>query len=550
VKAPRLEPIPYGALRRLPSLFADVMAGRSVPGDLLPPLPREPAALRPHLEILLRRVLPRSDVAAVLEAQNSALGADPAALAGIAALRKPGSVAILTGQQVGLFGGPLYTWYKALTAVAVARQWGNTLGVPCVPCFWLASEDDDFAEVDHALLLGRRGGPVRVQYQPEGGFAGTLPATCRLTAAIGPVLAAAAEVLAAEPAGAEVAALLTACYAPGGTLAGGFSCLLARLLSPLGLVLVDPADPALKRLAAPVLARELETTPSASRAILAHTQALAAAGYPPQARAFEDGVNLFLLEEGRRLPLVVRGEELVVRGTDRTFPRRRLAALLAEAPERFSPNVFLRPLLQDSLLPTLAEVAGPAETAYLTQLRPAYALFDLPVTPLLPRASLTLIPRWAARLLTRHGLAPLDLQEERGALVTRALRRRLPPGTEDRLTALRAEIADAFGRLRGVAEAVDATLTPVVGSAEGYVRKQLEAVERKLLQAVKRRHQEVEEQIARLQDGLVPGGVLQERALSLPSFLAQEGWEFLSHLAAALPGPGFSHHLCWLDGDE
>ncbi|MGH7360819.1 MAG: hypothetical protein ACREJI_04310, partial [Candidatus Methylomirabilales bacterium] len=123
------------------------------------------------------------------------------------------------------------------------------------------------------------------------------------------------------------------------------------------------------------------------------------------------------------------------------------------------------------------------------------------------------------------------------------------PGTEDRLAALRAEIADAFGRLRGVAEAVDPTLTPMVGSAEGTVRKQLETVERKLLQAVKRRHQEVEEQVARLQDGLVPGGVLQERALSLPSFLAQQGLDLLPHLAAALPGPGFTHHLCWLEED-
>lgn len=547
MKPPRLEPVPYGSLRRVPPLFADAMAGRAGRGDLLPPLPREPAALRPHLEALLRRPLPRAEVAAVLEAQNRTFGADAAALTGIAALREPGSVAVLTGQQVGLFGGPLYTWYKALTAVVVARHWGEALKVPCVPCFWLASEDDDFTEVDHALLLTRRSGPVRVQYQPEGGFANTLPATCRLTAAIAPVLAAAAEALAGEPAAAEVAALLATCYASGVTLAGAFARLLARLLSPLGLVLVDPADPALKRLAAPALARELETAPTASRAILAHSEALAAAGYTPQARAFEDGVNLFLLEEERRLPLVARGAEMTVRGTDRTFPRRRLEALLGEAPERFSPNVFLRPLVQDSLLPTIAEVAGPAETAYLAQLRPAYALFDLPVTPLLPRASLTLIPRWAARLLSRHGLNPLDLQDERGALVTRALRRRLPPGAEDRLATLRAEIADAFGRLRGVAEEVDPTLTPVVGSAEGYVRKQLETVERKLLQAVKRRHQEVEEQIARLQEGLLPGGVLQERALSLPPFLAQQGMDFLPRLAAALPGPGFTHHLCWLE---
>ncbi|MBI3002224.1 MAG: bacillithiol biosynthesis cysteine-adding enzyme BshC [candidate division NC10 bacterium] len=543
---PRLEPVPYQVLRRLPPLFTDAIAG-AIRADLLPPLPREPAALRGHLETVLRRPLPRAEVAAVLEAQNGAFEADAPALAGIAALRQPGSVAVLTGQQVGLFGGPLYTWYKALTAVIVARRWGEALGVPCVPCFWLASEDDDFAEVDHALLLRRRGGPLRVQYEPEGGFADALPATHRLTAAIGPVLAAAAEALSGEKAAAEVTALLGACYVPGATLAGAFGRLLARLLSPLGLVLVDPADPALKRLAAPALARELETAPAGSRAILAHSQALAAAGYAPQARALEDGVNLFLLEDGRRLPLTARGDGLAVRGTERVLPRRRLAALLGEAPERFSPNVFLRPLVQDSLLPTLAEVAGPAETAYLTQLRPAYALFDLPVTPLVPRASLTLVPRWAGRLLARHGLSPLDLQEERGALVTRALRRRLPPGAEERLAALRDEIAGAFGRLRGVAEEVDPTLAPVVGSAEGYVRKQLETVERKLLQAVKRRHQEVEEQIARLQDGLLPGGTPQERALALPSFLAQEGMDLLADLAAALPGPGFSHHLCWLE---
>ncbi len=518
-------------------------------GDLLPPIPREAGGLRPHLEAVRRRTVPRTEVAAVLETQNRALGADPAALAGIAALRQPDSVAIVTGQQMGLFGGPLYTWYKALTAVVMARRWGETLGVPCVPCFWLVSEDDDFGEVDHAVFLPRRGSPIRVQYQPEGGFAGTLPTTCRLTAAIGSVLDAAAEALAGEEAAAEVAALLNACYVPGGTLARAFSRLMTHLLSPLGLVLVDPADPALKRLAAPVFARELTTAPAASRAILTHTQVLAAAGYAPQARALDDGVNLFLLEEGRRLPLVARGSEIAVRGTDRTVPRSRLEALLGEAPERFTPNVFLRPLVQDSLLPTLAEVTGPAEMAYLAQLLPAYGLFDLPVTPLLPRASVTLIPRWAARLLARHELAPFDLHEERGTLVSRALRRHLPPGAEDRLAALRAEITGAFEGLRGIAADVDPTLTPVVGSAEGSVRKQLETVERRLLQAVKRRHQEVEEQITRLQDGLLPGGALQERVLSLPSFLAQHGLDLLTRLAAALPGPGFSHHLCWL-GEE
>jgi len=509
--------------------------------------PQAPGAYEERAKQCEARPYPRSELSDILRRQNEVWNAPHIVRQRIEELGQPGALAVVTGQQTGLFGGPLFTLYKALTAVQLAAHLRAALRRPVIPVFWMASEDHDVAEADHIHLLDRTGTLVTMRHTLWGSPGGFIPANLRLGPAIQETLERVWNLLPPTEFVPALRETLTEAFAPQRTLAEGFARWMVHLLGDSGLVLVDAADPALKRLGAGILRQEVEEAPRSSQCILAASESLRAQGYPVQIEARPDGVNCFLLQDGRR-PLVRDGGGFRLRDSRQTIPAADLRRLAQEEPERLSPNVALRPIVQDTLFPTLAYVAGPGELIYFAQLRPVYQAFDVPMPLIVPRASLTLLEPRVVQLLERFHLSLPDLILEPEQLASRVLRAQLPPDFETTLAKAREGVNEIFQGVGEAIAAVDPTLKATVGQTSGHIQGHLDQLARKAVQALKRRETETRQQIQRVREALMPGGKPQERVLSILPFLARYGPTLLETIRGAIDGPGWEHQLLVLHG--
>ena len=345
-------------------------------------------------------------VADALAAQNARLASSAARAAHLAALRH-GAAAVVTGQQVGLFLGPLFTIYKAASAVCVARALAAESGQPVAPVFWLQTEDHDLPEVA-VCHVPRAGAPPLALRLPEPPSEQRVSvAHRRLPAEVGACLEQLGDAIGARPRAADHLARLARHYRPDASWSLAFAGVLAELFCEEGLVLVDPRDPALATAAAPVHERALDAAGPLAAALAARSEALAAAGFtaPVYVRA---GAPLSFFHPrgatGPRYRLApAAGAYAEVHG-DGVHTLGALRAALADDPLCFSTSALLRPILQDFLLPTAAYVAGPGEVAYFAQLAPLYEAYGLPVPVVVPRARFRLLDDGARHTLDQLGL--------------------------------------------------------------------------------------------------------------------------------------------------
>src|SRR5579871_6108788 len=348
--------------------------------------PEDPAAYAAAAKELSYPPERRAALVAALRARN---GDSPS----LDLLSRPGTVAVVTGQQVGLFSGPAYTVYKALTAARLAEQL-TSQGIPAVPIFWVATEDHDFAEVNHSFVFDGEHHPVILRVDGENGTerpVGTIPIDT-------PPLDRLRKALAAFPFGEEAADLVAGAYQPGATFGRAFQALLERLLGGRGLLFIDPLDDAVRRLAAPLLRDALQDGKNLHAKLMERNRELEAAGYHAQVHLEAKTSLVFLLEGGRRITLRKQNGDYVSKD------RRYSAAELAELAEHLSPNALLRPVVQDYILPTVAYVGGPAELAYMAQSQVIYEdlLQRMPV--MLARSGFTLLDAKTAKLMNKYGL--------------------------------------------------------------------------------------------------------------------------------------------------
>ena len=352
----------------------------------------------------------RRRVVEVLLEQNLAYGCDSSVVQNLQRLAA-GAVAVVTGQQVGLFGGPAYSFYKALSAIALARRL-RAAGIDAVPVFWLATEDHDLAEVNHCELPGRDG-LVRLELTACEADRGRRVGEIALGQGIGPLLERACALL--EGPGADrVGQSLRESYRPGETYGRAFARLFARLLQGRGLVLFDPLEPRLHALTVSLYRQAIERSRELRTALLARSRALEAAGFHPQVKVSETGTVLFLNLDGRRMPLRQRGEQFTANG--QSLRASQLLERLEVDPAAFTPNVLLRPVVQDWLLPTAAYVAGPAELAYFAQAEVLYRQLGVRMPAVVPRAGFTLVPPQVQRLLRRYGLRAEEVARRAGTI--------------------------------------------------------------------------------------------------------------------------------------
>ncbi len=486
-----------------------------------------------------RRRRPDAATVGVIERQLAARGAPTPSRTAAARLRDAGATAVVTGQQAGLFGGPLFTLLKAVTAMRLARRLSEEHGAAVVPVFWVDAEDHDLDEVRgcHVLNGELQRVPVALDL---GASPGTSAAAVTLDESIRETLDALRVALPATEFTAEVTDALASSYAPGRRLVEAFSRWLDRLLGRHGLVVYDASDPAAKPFFRSLFEREVGR-PGHTAELAAETGAeLAALGYHAQVSPAPGAVALFRLDGARQ----------AIRAVDGTFSTGGLtldaAALWADIdanPARFSPNVLLRPIVQDTLLPTVAYVAGPNELAYLGQLRRIYAAFDVPMPVIHPRASATLVDAATVKFLNRYGVDFAQLQPRDDAALNRLLALQIPESIEQAIAAAERSAAGHLDAIGSAVPTLDPTLTGAVGSARGRIERELGNLRGKVVAAAKRRDSTLRRQFERARAQSFPGGVPQERSLSGIHFLNRYGFALVDRLLASLPlDPG--HH--WL----
>jgi len=515
------ECLPFTDVPHVSRLFADFLYNfdRVAPFFSAPPrLAEWPVAQlqRPDYDADRRRA-----VADVLLRQNQAWNASPAALAAINRFRQ-GAHAVVTGQQVGLFGGPAYTLYKAVSAIKVAAEL-NGRGVSAVPIFWLASEDHDFEEVRSMTVPS---GPAELATLSIASFAAAdAPVGSRQ---LGGDVAEAVAVLRSALGDAEAIDWIAEFYRPGATLADAFARLLARATARFGLILIDPSDLELHRVAAPLFARVIEESEALNAALLARGHELTHAGYHEQVKVTAATSLLFALKDDARVPVRRNGSGFSI--ADAKVPANDLARQVADAPERFSANALLRPVLQDFLLPSVAFVAGPAEIAYLAQSEVLYKQLLGRATPALPRFSATLVEPRAARLLTRYKLTLRDLFG--GAEHTRELlaSRNLPAGLESSFATATQSLDKEFARIQQELQQLDPTLVDAAKRAAEKIGYQLTTLRGRAARAELRRSEELARHADQLSTALYPQKDLQERVIGGIYWLARYGPELLDRL--------------------
>ena len=487
------------------------------------------------------------ELLAVLQEQQARLPPSPARAAHLEALRAGGTAVVVTGQQAGLFLGPLYSYYKAASAVAVARALAAESGVPCVPLFWLQTEDHDFAEVAAATVADRAGAPLRLALDPES------PAEARVSIAhrrLGPevegVLGALAAALPAGPAADETVALLHAHYASGRSLGSAFAGLLGALFADEGLLIFDPREARVAALAAPVYRRAVTGARALEQGLDARRAALADAGFDEQIPARAGCALLFFHRGGptgprHRLQRAGGGPGDAppgwsLSGCDEGISETALAAALEEEPLRFSTSALLRPIVQDTLWPTAAYVGGPAELSYFAQLGPVYEHFGLPLPLVVPRARFRCVDARARRLLAELGITADDVGGPRGALLVRLGVAATPAGapTPEALRArVASEIAPAVDDIARVVSGAVPPLGRAAARTRASVAHALARLSDRYARALGERDRVAVDRLARVEAALAPGGVPQERAYAWPSLAGRVGPAALARLCAA-----------------
>jgi bacillithiol biosynthesis cysteine-adding enzyme BshC len=455
----------------------------------------------------------------------------------LARLQEPGALAVTTGQQPGLFTGPLYTIYKALSTAGLARILERQWQRPVVPVFWVAGDDHDFAEASQVGWVTPEGNLRKAALPARSPDAPLTPLYREpLSAEVRAIL----ETLAGDLPPTEfrdwVLDWLRRHYHSGATVAGSFAGALAELVAPAGIICLESTHPTVKRAAARYLVRALGLARELDRDLEQRSLDLLTAGVDPGVSVGENASLVMI--EGRlgRDRLLIEPGGFRARRSGERFDFETLQRIAAAEPQRLSPNVLLRPVIESALLPTVAYLAGPGELSYLPLTHPIYERMRVSRQVVLPRWSGVLVEPRVERVLQKFGIELADLLEPGGALESRLVRSQLPDEITATLRSIREELQTGYEALARSAADVDPTLTRAVQGTKHQALAGLKEIEKKLVQHLKRR-QEVElGQLTKARTLVLPDNQPQERVLTIAPFLARYGPSLVTELSDSVEG--------------
>lgn len=505
---------------------------------------RSPDDWRSAIDLVSGRTLPRSDVARILSVQNRDFHCGVRTLANIDALMNDNGLAVVTGQQVGLFTGPLYTIYKTLTTLLLSEKLQEEYpAYHFVPVFWLEGEDHDYEEVGSVRLINRENNLITAAYDPgekaRNGNTGPV-GQIAFEETIGDLFRMVNESLGTSDFTPKVMQLFHTAYQSGMTFNKAFVHLMNDLLEDSGLVFLNPHDPEFKRLLAPVFRRELENTPRHCQVVVDQSVEVEKQYH---AQVKPKPVNLFLFHNGGRYLIEPKPNGFGLKNTRKQFTREEMIGLTEHEPERFSPNVVLRPICQDSLLPTVAYVAGPGEISYFAQFRPLYAEFSIPQPVIYPRASATIIEEKVEKVLSRYNLKVTEFFRDVELVKQKVAEHVSDVKIEELFGGVSGSIGETLGSLKDGLARIDPTLAGALETAKSKMDFQIDALKQKAIAAQKRQNEIALRQVEKAANHVFPASNFQERELNILHFLNKYGLEFLRWLRGELVIDSFRHQI-------
>jgi bacillithiol biosynthesis cysteine-adding enzyme BshC len=510
------ECFPISVVPGLSRIFLDYCSGEAAVRSWFGAVPRDRSWQRaPQLHSSEHRAL----VAGLLSRQNPS-----AALKSSLDRIRGGANAVVTGQQVGILGGPLFTPHKAATAIALAQE-ATAAGYAHVPIFWLASEDHDFAEVNHVTFPSRRElKKLTWDAMPK---APVTVGSVVIDKNISALIDQAWELLGYS----DAMEWLAAAYRPGQTLAEAFAEFYGKVFAEHGLLILDASGREAHRLGAPVLQSAIERADELHAALLERNRELQAAGYHAQVAVGERGSLLFLIDaetgarDALRRTLATEAEPHGLWQAGRNkYSTEDLLGILSSEPERISPSALLRPVFQDEILPTSAYVGGPAEIAYFAQSAVLYDRILGRLTPVLPRLSATLIEPAVAALLDRHELQIETIFASTEESLAQRLAARAIPIEGKKLLASAGNALDAeLTTLSGYLETLDEGLGRSAKVSASKMRYQMNRLRRMAANFELQKEASLGRHAQAIERALYPHGGLQERLVGAAYYLARYG---------------------------
>lgn len=441
---------------------------------------------------------------------------------------------VTTGQQPALFGGPLYCLYKALAAIRLATALERHLDKPVLALFWIGADDHDWDEASNAVTIDAQNYVRRVTVAADADAVPLPLSERRWGADVTRAVAEFSELLPRTEFSEHVVAHLQRAYSPAATVADSFAATLELLLHDQRLAVISSAAPELRRAAAPVLRASIEQVADHAARLARQTQRLLDAGYHTQVTVAPGASNVMLLDEYGRDRLVRSDGGWRTRREKRPLSEAELLALLARAPEQFSPNVLLRPVVESATLPTIAYVAGPGEVGYHAQIGCLFAAYGMLPPVVVPRPSITIVEAKVRKVLDKLDLAPAVFGRPFHELVTAAIRQEMPDDVAAALRGIRAAVQAGYETLTEAASRIDPTLAGPLTAARNSSLAQLNDVEKKITAHLRQRNDILVEQLRKAAANLYPEGAPQERMLNPLPYVARYGPELVGAVAAAM----------------
>jgi bacillithiol synthase len=543
----RTESIPFSRIPGQTRLFTDYQTDPRSLKSFYPNAVSSGADLADYAQQVLRcYTTDRDELAEALHEINSSSAGSQATLANIERLRNADTVAVLTGQQAGLFSGPLYTIYKALSAIRQADEL-TSQGIPAVPLFWAATEDHDFAEVSSTSVISSADAIADIAYAgavpvPDSPV-GSVPLDPSISATIDEFLAALPQTEFSE--GLEESLRLAWRQETG--FGSAFVAQLAKLLGRFGLIFVDPLNRKLKELAAPLVSKAIEQSDDIVSGLVRRDGELEEAGYHSQVLTGPGYFPLFYItDSGQRSALRKTGNDRYFSKADgHAFSLSELGELAASAPDRLSPGVMLRPVVQDFLFPTVCYFGGGAEIAYFAQNSVVYEALGRPATPILHRQSFTVVEAKHARTLNAYGLGFEDLFRGLETTVPRVVESTVSPETAKLFAEVEERINAELNRLDRELSGLDATLPNNLANRRRKIVYHIAALRKKAFHATLKKHSTTEARLNAAFAALRPKGGLQERSVNVVTFLNKYGERFVDLLYESIDLDDRGHRVLY-----
>ncbi|HDP34289.1 MAG TPA: bacillithiol biosynthesis cysteine-adding enzyme BshC [Candidatus Hydrogenedentes bacterium] len=475
----------------------------------------------------------KNGVVSAINRTQHYLGVSKAAVAG-------DELVVATGQQTGLFTGPLYTVYKAITAIKLAERF-QALGTPCVPVFWAAGDDHDFEEVRNAHFLTKRSEILSQTYTPQNGDISDMPMyRVPLDKQIHAFIDAAATACRGGEYAAEIQGVLHETADAATSPADWFVRLMARLFADTRLLMLPSWDPAVRTAAASVIKREITHPLACTQLLIQQAEFLESLGYKALIRRRENACNFFVEQDDRRRNVLFKDNRFHIAGIRGALTPDEMLARLDHAPGLFSPNVALRPVVQQQLFPVVAYAAGPGEVAYWAQLKPLFDFYETPMPVVYPRIRCVINTIKTNQLLRRYGLSPAMIMNN-DDLLARALQADADNAALKTFQRHRAIVADALEEM--ARDMKDESIAREAGRAaerfERNVLAELDKLERRLLYADTEKRRVIEARIGRLRAVIAPLNKPQERVISVFSFLFEHGRPLIKRMITELDAECF-----------